>query len=376
MKAPGAITSSCVLVGCVVALAGLGGLGSAGPGSGSSELNCLQCHGPGWPAADKVRQVTRVGHQEPPLTLKQPGGGASDVVLIGQLARYYSPVVFDHRIHAQMSEINGGCVNCHHHAPSEAPIAACRTCHSIEREAGTLARPSLKGAYHRQCLGCHRDWSHDNGCGYCHVEQAPRSDVAHPTDASDIVLSAHPRIEPARTYVYQTANRPAPLVSFHHQDHTSLFQVRCVSCHQGGSCASCHDGAVTTHDQAGHMSSCRTCHATSQCGFCHSVESRPEFDHADRTGWSLQPQHESVACTSCHGRAESFFTPTRNCRGCHSGLTPGSFDHAITGVPLRGSHASFACERCHVDSRSDRPATCRGCHAERAYPQVYPGQAL
>ena len=40
-----------------------------------------------------------------------------------------------------------------------------------------LRQPSLKGAYHRQCINCHLDWSHENACGFCH-EQAPDKKAA------------------------------------------------------------------------------------------------------------------------------------------------------------------------------------------------------
>jgi len=49
------------------------------------------------------------------------------------------------------------CAGCHHYSPLEPkkPVPACRTCHD-EKTADASGRPDLMGAYHQQCLGCHR----------------------------------------------------------------------------------------------------------------------------------------------------------------------------------------------------------------------------
>ena len=36
--------------------------------------------------------------------------------------------------------------------------------YDIGVENADLRMPNLKGAYHRQCLNCHRDWAHENEC--------------------------------------------------------------------------------------------------------------------------------------------------------------------------------------------------------------------
>jgi hypothetical protein len=49
------------------------------------------------------------------------------------------------------------CAGCHHHSPLEPqkPVPACRTCHDKQTDVAT-GRADLLGAYHQQCLGCHR----------------------------------------------------------------------------------------------------------------------------------------------------------------------------------------------------------------------------
>jgi hypothetical protein len=45
----------------------------------------------------------------------------------------YKPVVFSHRLHAEMSDMSGGCETCHHYNPV-GKILKCESCHSVERK--------------------------------------------------------------------------------------------------------------------------------------------------------------------------------------------------------------------------------------------------
>jgi len=45
------------------------------------------------------------------------------------------------------------CQGCHHNAPATSKPTSCASCHE-SKKAG-LERPSLIGAYHGQCMGCH-----------------------------------------------------------------------------------------------------------------------------------------------------------------------------------------------------------------------------
>ena len=71
------------------------------------------------------------------------------------------------------------CSGCHHSAPLEAKadMPPCATCHTARGEPQSQV-PTLLGAYHQQCLGCHQQM--DPGgqelpqdCTACHEEKAP-----------------------------------------------------------------------------------------------------------------------------------------------------------------------------------------------------------
>ena len=137
--------------------------------------------------------------------------GPDSVVLDG-LAEFYDPVQFNHTMHVDLAE--GKCAKCHHHTTGAAPLEplcqkchkggsdvgvyACRDCHPQKRfEADYLAsldkdrqrhhldKPGLKGALHRNCLGCHTENGGPTGCQDCHSRNAKgnnlfRTDIVAP----------------------------------------------------------------------------------------------------------------------------------------------------------------------------------------------------
>ncbi|MBD3222501.1 hypothetical protein GF314_14795, partial [bacterium] len=113
-----------------------------------------------------------------------------EVVIIDQLADIYRPVVFAHKLHAGMADMSGGCTNCHHYSEDSGTIPPCRECHDPDKTQVDMRMPSLKGAYHRQCINCHLDWSHENACGFCHQPAEEGGTVA--ADSASIVGVPHP----------------------------------------------------------------------------------------------------------------------------------------------------------------------------------------
>ena len=135
-----------------------------------------------------------------------------DAVVLDSLAEFYEPVQFNHAAHIDLAE--GKCAKCHHHTTGAVPLEpsclqchkggldggvyACRDCHSSKRfEADYLAaldgdrqryhldKPGLKGAYHRNCLGCHTENGGPAGCQDCHPRNAKgdalfRADIVAP----------------------------------------------------------------------------------------------------------------------------------------------------------------------------------------------------
>lgn len=164
--------------------------------------------------------------------------------LLNESTDYYEPVRFSHRTHdvytdgdcrvchhrqgmtdedrigediAQMHlgidvRIGGACSSCHD--MTEKRPQSCRRCHAAANEADYPGRIGLKGAYHRQCIGCHQrlplEANAPTDCISCHHPQTPdhsslvriaaagdpRSVTAecircHETSARDILKTAH-----------------------------------------------------------------------------------------------------------------------------------------------------------------------------------------
>jgi hypothetical protein len=199
------------------------------------DLECSTCHQCELPTAEDPCLISCPRHHGHFDTDARADDGP-DVVLIGELANLYDPVPFSHGLHAQMSDMIGGCENCHHYSEPGGRIPPCRECHDPDKTEVDLKMPSLKGAYHRQCMNCHLDWSHDKACSFCHKEHEEGMPI--PDDPSDIVgVEHHPLIKATDSYFYETTYEKGPIVSFHHTDHVDQFGLDCVDCHSGDSLA-------------------------------------------------------------------------------------------------------------------------------------------
>ncbi|HOX27013.1 MAG TPA: cytochrome c3 family protein [Candidatus Krumholzibacteria bacterium] len=335
---------------------------------------CAECHTCVEPTRDDPCLIACPRHGSHFFGTHEADEGP-DIVVIDQLANLYGPVIFAHQVHAGMAAMSGGCVNCHHYSEVSGEIPPCRSCHGANPQTADLSMPALKGAYHRQCINCHLDWSHENACGFCH-EQAGEGAAAAAPDATDIVGIPHPRIAATETYTYQTTYAQGPVVSFHHTDHVDLFGQQCVDCHRGDSCKSCHAVGAVERRQVDHVVTCFACHGERKCAFCHSQEPRPRFDHRASAGWNLEPFHTKVACTTCHGQTPSFRTPTGECADCHIHWKLGSFDHRVTGLVLNEAHREIDCENCHLDRAFQATPSCEACHDEPMLPQRLPGSRV
>ena len=80
------------------------------------------------------------------------------------------PVIFNHQLHENST---GDCVKCHHELSqsySENDVNKCSTCHVEKKNDNCL---SLKDAYHRMCITCHKKIQSTGKkvplyCGECH----------------------------------------------------------------------------------------------------------------------------------------------------------------------------------------------------------------
>ncbi|MCF7797404.1 MAG: cytochrome c family protein [Lentisphaeria bacterium] len=303
-----------------------------------------------------------------------------EIVIIDQLKKLYEPVIFQHRLHSSMSAMGVGCSACHHYSP-EGEIPPCRECHSEEAISTNLRQPSLKGAYHRQCLNCHREWSHDTDCDVCHL---PLDRLAPPTpqpDKTDIIGVDHPTIHIPEKQIFKTPDENNTIVTFHHQEHVDLYRYRCVDCHRDENCSQCHEGVGMIKSFGDklemHHSPCSDCHNTTadkNCNFCHMQEESKGFTH-DLTGWPLSRFHKALTCASCHPQNRPLQKLNKTCTACHTNWFVGNFDHSVTGLTLSESHEYFDCYECHLDEQYDQPPQCETCHDyDVIYPEDLPGE--
>ncbi|MCP4247852.1 MAG: cytochrome c3 family protein, partial [bacterium] len=301
----------------------------------------------------------------------------------------YLPVPFDHKGHAMMAEMTRGCSVCHHYTPEGARHPACKSCHEVSPVREDMQKPGLKAAYHRQCLNCHREWSHATACEVCHPPKAGRGSArrpARPPSKDDIMGRMHPPIPEPDTKIYQTKHlqRPGTQVVFRHKEHIHRFGFKCAECHHEDSCSRCHEEGKSEANHvktlAEHHNPCATCHdmeSPEGCTRCHWEEGKPQpaaFDHAS-TGWPLGRYHEDKSCRACH-KAVRFVKLDRACNVCHADWSPDNFAHTITGQTLDETHADLDCQECHEDGRYDRPPSCDNCHDEEdgvVFPKRRPG---
>lgn len=113
------------------------------------------------------------------------------MVKIGDIAKEYEPTNFTHARHvgsllkrikddklaaAFHTDPASVCGACHHRTPPSATPPKCGSCHAAEIDKANPARPTLKGAYHLQCMGCHDAMKtsrpQNTSCNTCHKERA------------------------------------------------------------------------------------------------------------------------------------------------------------------------------------------------------------
>lgn len=109
-------------------------------------------------------------------------------VVIKRLAKKFEPVVLPHRkiVHALMEGIRENqlaayfhkeketiCQGCHHNSPASKKSPACANCHGRPFEEQDMFKPGLMGAYHIQCMECHKRMGLKKpvGCTECHKEK-------------------------------------------------------------------------------------------------------------------------------------------------------------------------------------------------------------
>ena len=281
------------------------------------------------------------------------------LICLGDFGNLYEPVMFDHTIHAQMGNMGKGCQECHHNnTPNH--ILPCRDCHTKPQ---SLGQPGLKGAYHRQCMDCHTEWSHSTACVNCHAPTEQKNllpDVPLQTTGHSRSV---PLTKPA-TMLYETPYSQGNLVTFYHNDHADQFGLACIDCHRRESCVNCHDTdpySVTRKTQKEIHGLCNECHQQDNCQQCHDKTKKQPFSH-NTAKWRLGEYHNKLACGDCHSTGQRITSFVGSCVDCHEFSESDSFSHRVTGLELDEVHSEFSCEDCHANQQYHTNQDCSGCH--------------
>ena len=284
----------------------------------------------------------------------------------------YGEVNFTHKLHSEMSLMSGGCSICHHFNPP-GKIVECNTCHEIARVRTDLTKPDLKAAFHRQCMGCHKTWEETSKCESCHTLKSKKSEPEEKIKA----VKSHPEISIPVKIIYETGSVEGDVVTFYHNDHSSLFGFECSDCHDSESCANCHSELQLETIQDDYHARCSSCHNTeASCNSCHKNEITKPFNHKKKTGFDLSNYHLGLSCNSCHKTKNQFSGLQSDCLSCHSNKE-GYFNHKITGINLDETHIELDCESCHETKDYSKKPTCIECHDEEiSYPGSLPGKRI
>lgn len=355
------------------------------PGKNHSTLNlsCKSCHVCDVPTKDEPCLVACP--REKIATVYQKPEQTPELFIIDQINERYGPVYFSHKLHAQMSVMSGGCENCHHFNTS-GPILQCNSCHEASRKRENVSLPDLKGAYHRQCMDCHREWSHETGCNSCHTLKKNLKDTKQDNIKKKYVGKVHPVVLEPTHISYQTNSEKGKLVTFYHDDHTKKFGLTCATCHKQENCTKCHDVNRNSDEKLRTVDTektfeqqhknCISCHKENNCSTCHSNTKLDPFNHAKKTGWALSNHHAKLSCVKCHGSKLPYKKVDNKCLSCHQGWNNETFKHSVTGLQLDEVHLDLSCEDCHAENNYAKKQSCDGCHEDYVYPKNKPGKLV
>ncbi len=343
-------------------------------------LKCSTCHSCDVPT--KENPCIKPCPREKIISIDQLPEEGPNVLTIDKFKKQtdvYEPVIFSHRLHAEMSGMGGGCKMCHHYNPP-GRVIGCSDCHELTRKREDVSKPDLKGAYHRQCIDCHRLWSGKVECLNCHQLKNSKTK----TDISTIVKKngkrIHPQIITPAIVKFDTPKAAGKLVTFYHLEHTDLFSIDCSKCHKNESCSKCHAKDLVTLKAGKTLEQkhliCSNCHNTKQaCSYCHLNTVKPGFNHKERTGFDIDKYHGKLKCVRCHTTKEKFTGLRGDCSSCHGIWTHENFRHKITGIALDENHSSLECTDCHQEKNYANP-TCSNCHEDKSFPKFFPGNFI
>ncbi len=295
------------------------------------------------------------------------------------------------------------CVNCHKPEKKyrEAP-STCISCHKDD--------DVHKDKLGKECQDCHtplswsnKEFDHDKtdfklkdshakvACGNCHVDNRYK-DIPKTCIACHAVKDVHQNRFGKRC---EDCHKPGEWdkTSFDHKrDTTYVLKGK----HRLQSCKTCHlDRKNKRIDKKKQPRNCYNCHRLDdvhqrangkKCQNCHDVQGWREtnFDHDNKTKFTLRGAHKKVGCQTCHlndvtnrdidTACYSCHQPDdihneqqgKVCNDCHnetSWIKKVRFDHDLSEFPLIGQHAAIGCESCHLSAEFKTvESDCGNCH--------------
>jgi hypothetical protein len=220
----------------------------------------------------KVYEAAAASRVLPGAPVAPPTEGAKppERMDLARLEGRWSAAPFGHAAHAHMARPGpADCAICHHHQDVGAAVPACGRCHTAPLDEETAGRLGLKGAYHHQCLDCHRTLGEAAAdCRRCHLPRNSPGAGAQP---------AIPRRAVPSEKTYRTPHDGGTEVRFDHGNHADACEGGCAGCHGGERCAACHGAPASPPVKAADP------HA--KCNACHGKDRDMEFE-----------------CSDCHGK--------------------------------------------------------------------------
>lgn len=171
----------------------------AGENSRPADATCQACHVT--PASGPVeagvledpQMAERLYRQAKEIEITYRDEEIPDKVTVGIMSDRYEPAEVPHRkmIRTLLNNIREDklaayyhrekgavCQGCHHNSPASLKPPQCASCHGRPFDPQNASRPGLKGAYHQQCMGCHRTLKLAKpaaaACTDCHKEKQGR----------------------------------------------------------------------------------------------------------------------------------------------------------------------------------------------------------
>ncbi len=156
------------------------------------DSSCLECHMKRKPAASNIKlEDSKVAgmllDSRKPVTATYLQKDIPEKVVIKELSDQYEPAEFPHRkiVNTIVDNIKDNklamyfhdskgtiCQGCHHNSPASIKPTRCGNCHGKDINEDDVFKPSIKGAYHIQCIECHTNMEVDKvGCTDCHKEK-------------------------------------------------------------------------------------------------------------------------------------------------------------------------------------------------------------